>query len=137
MSRGKFTWDEKLGKLVPYGEQPKTETHGVITDEIEPLESMVSGRIHTSKASLRAEYRRYGVIEKGNDHRTDKPVHFTETDAYQRQLEEDATKAWYAVRDGMAPLTELDKERCKIMDHNMENYSYDRRERDRDGNPRE
>lgn len=136
-NRGKFIIDKETGELVPYQEERRARTHFVHTDEMDPLESMVTGRIHTSKSSLRAEYRQHGVIEKGNDHNTSKRTHWSEEREYQERLAADAERTWYAVRDGMAPLTELDRERCKIIDHNLKHYNFDNRERDENGNIRE
>ena len=137
MNRGKFTIDKDTGKLVPYEPPRRYQAHEVMTDEMEPLESMVDGSMWTSKHRYREHLRANGMIEKGNDKGEYKRQHFTETDAYQRNLRRVAEEQWYAVRDGMAALSEYDRERCKQIDHNLENYNYDRRARDRDGNPLE
>ncbi len=135
--RGKWIEDKTTGKLVPYERKESTEAHNIITDEIPGgLESMVTGKIHTSKSSLRAEYRQHGVIEKGNDRNTSR-YNVYESEQYARKMREDCEAAYYLVRDKMAPMSELDRERCKIMDENREKYCYDRRSFDRDGNPRE
>lgn len=42
---------------------------GVMSDQMDPVQSMVSGKMHDSKSALRAEYRVTGHIEKGNDKR--------------------------------------------------------------------
>ncbi|MDB5280918.1 MAG: hypothetical protein JWR61_5873, partial [Ferruginibacter sp.] len=39
----------------------------IASDVMEPVQSMATGRMHDSKASLRAEYKRMGMIEVGND----------------------------------------------------------------------
>ena len=39
----------------------------IICDTMDPVQSMVTGEWHDSKSSLRAEYRREGVVELGND----------------------------------------------------------------------
>lgn len=136
MSRGKWTYDKNTGKIVPFEEKKKENLSAYVQqDSIEPLESMVDGKIYESKSALRAHYKQAGVIEKGNDRNTVPKVHWSQEREYQEKLEEDAVRTWYAVRDGMAPLTELDKERCKIIDHNERHYNYDRRARDEDGNP--
>lgn len=98
------------------------------------LKSMVDRQLYYSKAKLRRHYRNAGVVEIGEEtnfvyNREDKFNHA----AYMRQLEEDSARAYYEVRDNMAPLTELDKERCKIINNNLEHYNYDRRERKPDG----
>jgi len=138
-NRGKWTIDKETGKLIPFEKHRAENTAPAVIDDSIPggIESMVDGKIYDSKAALRAHYRRAGVVEKGNDHVYLKKEHWSETEEYQRRLEEDSVRAWYEVRDGMAPLTELDREQCRIINHNMEHYNYDRRKLDRDGNPRE
>lgn len=138
MNRGHFTINKETGELIPVEKSKPKQVTTVIEDTIPGgLESMVDGKIYDSKSALRAHYKRAGVIEKGNDHVYLKKEHWSETEEYQRKLQEDSERAWYEVRDGMAPLTELDREQCKIIDHNMEHYNYDRRKLDRNGNPRE
>jgi hypothetical protein len=39
----------------------------VISDTMEPVQSMLDGRMYTSKSKLRATYRAAGVTEVGND----------------------------------------------------------------------
>ncbi len=39
----------------------------VIRDTIDPLQSMLDGKLYTSKAALRKTYREAGVTEVGND----------------------------------------------------------------------
>lgn len=136
MNRGKWTIDKDTGKLVPAGEsKPRQQTPGIITDEI-CLESMVDGRIYTSKSKLRQHYKREGYVEKEKGY-VPKRENPYESREYLERMEEDAARAYYAVRDNMAPLSELDRERCKIINHNMEHYNYDRRYYDDDGNPRD
>ena len=135
MNRGKFTICKETGKLVPYEKKLSVETHAVIPDEI-CIESQIDGKIYTSKRELRRHYKREGFIERDKGYRS-KPVNLYETEEYKAQLAEDATRAYYAVRDNMAPLSELDRERCKMINHNLEHYNYDRRDLDDDGNPRD
>ncbi len=135
--RGKMTWNGT--KMVPVEKKRKEETHGVITDEVNfgrGIKSMVNGQIYTSKTELRRHYKRAGVIEIGNEvnyvAKSESPY---QTEAYKKRLEEDSERTYYEIRDGMSPhLTELDRERCRLMDHNLEHYNYDRRIRDDDGN---
>lgn len=133
MSRGKWTYDTEKKCLVEVQAERPRHTHFVITDEIPGgMQSMVNGQWFTSKSEYRRHLKRNGYIEKGNDTEC---RYEEDTEAIDRQLQEDAEAAWYAVRDGMADLSELDRERCKIIDHNLEHYNYDRRERDDWGNP--
>lgn len=41
----------------------------VLSDQMDAVQSQVSGKFYESKAALRAEYRATGHIEKGNDRR--------------------------------------------------------------------
>lgn len=140
MIRGKFVWDEEQKKMIPLEERKKKEVDApyVIADEIPGgLESMVTGKMHTSKSELRKEYKQHGVIEKGNEHHYVPPGQWQDA-AYERRLREDAERTYYALRDGMCEhMTELDRERCKRQDHYRENYSYDRRDVGPDGKYRE
>lgn len=45
----------------------------IITDTMEPVRSMLDGRMYDSKARLRATYRSAGVTEVGNDVKFDPP----------------------------------------------------------------
>lgn len=100
------------------------------------MKSMADCKVYTSKSAYRRSLREQGFIELGNDEDTRRPEHWTEHRDYQERLEGDAEQAWYAVRDGMSPMTEIDRERCKAIDHNLEHYNFDRREFDEYGNPR-
>ncbi len=135
MERGKFTWDGT--KLVKVEKPAKLETVQIITDECEPFQSMVDGSIWTSKARYRQHLRDNKMIEVGNDVDGFKPYNVFETREYDEKLKEDLTRSYYEVRDGMAPLSEYDKERCKRINRDTKRNSYDRRERDRDGRTRD
>lgn len=129
-NRGKFIWDNEQNKLVPYGEQKKTPRLNVITDDIpEGIQSMVTGKWYTSKHRLRQEYKELGYIEIGND--KSEPVKDVDPH-YDEKMEAAVTEAYYAVRDGNAPLTEMDKARCEMANRSYQ-YNYDRRERNDDG----
>lgn len=39
----------------------------VMSDTMDPVQSMVTGTYHTSKRAMRAEYRQHNVVEVGND----------------------------------------------------------------------
>lgn len=135
MARGEWTIDRETGKLIPYEGAKKRENASayVITDDVpEGIQSMVTKRWYTSKGRLRQEYKDLGHIEIGNTNWEPEKVDDPNRD---RDIEIEVEKAYYAVRDGMAPLTELDRERCKMANHNLEHYNYDRREFDDDGNP--
>lgn len=40
----------------------------VIADGMQPVKSMLDGKLYDSKATMRAHYRREGAIELGNEH---------------------------------------------------------------------
>ena len=135
MERGKFRWDGE--KLVPFEKEKPRETVNIITDECEPFQSMADCKIYTSKALYRQSLREQGFIEVGNDVDGFKKTDVFNTREYDEQLREDLERSWYECRDKMAEISELDRERCKRIDRNNKRYGYDRRERDRDGRPRE
>jgi hypothetical protein len=45
----------------------------VFSDEMPETQSMASGEVYTSKSAIRAEYKRLGMIEVGNDPARHKP----------------------------------------------------------------
>jgi len=70
------TWVYRNGRLVEKGGsldvRPEPQRSSLpapmlISDTMEPVQSMVDGRFYTSKAVLRASYRAAGVVEVGND----------------------------------------------------------------------
>jgi hypothetical protein len=46
----------------------------LLRDEMAPVQSMASGRMYESKSAIRAEYKRLGVREVGNDVPTAPPA---------------------------------------------------------------
>lgn len=107
----------------------------VQVDEMPPTQHMHDLKYYTSKKEFRKVTRRCGAEEIGTDVEwRNKP----RVDPKKEQkLEEAVAKAYYQVRDNMAPLSELDKARCQIMNKNLRDNNYDRREYDRDGKLRE
>lgn len=107
----------------------------VITDEIPGgIKSMANGLYYTSKSKLRQSYRDLGFIEVGNDTEYSSRPDPGKEERAALKLEEDIAKAFYECRDGMSPLSELDKARCAIQDKTIKEYNFDRREYDADGN---
>ena len=136
MGRIFYRWDEALNTFVEYdpSEKKKTvEAPALHQDEAEAFQSMVDGSWWTSKARYRKHLRDNGKIEVGNDVDGFKPKDPFATDAYNKQLREDMTRAYYEARDGMAPLTELDRARCQRINQQQKRQNHDRRERDRLG----
>lgn len=39
----------------------------IMTDVMEPVQSMATGKLYDSKSAIRAEYKRLGMVEIGND----------------------------------------------------------------------
>lgn len=138
--RGKWIVSRETGKLEPYTEPPKREVNApsVIVDDMEPTWHPCNGRYYTSKSEFRRITKMYDCEEIGTEIDWRPPNYEKEKKAKQeKETEEEIAKAYHAIRDNMAPLSELDKARCKIMDRNLEHYNYDNRERDEHGNIRE
>lgn len=134
-TRGKFTWCVETNKLIPFEDKRSDRACTIFNDEIPGgIQSMADCKFYTSKSELRKSYKRLGKYEIGNDEM--KPNTRERDEAYDRKVEEVIEKAYYKLRDGNADLSEETRERCKIINHNLEHYNYDRREFDEDGNPR-
>jgi len=137
--RGKWTFKEIDGKvqLVPYVEVPKPRVHTIRTDHVpEGIVSMITGEVFDSRSRYERHVKEHGYEIVGHDMKgqSQKATDKYETDEYNRQLEEDTARAYYDVRDGMAPLTELDKEMCKTIDNQLENGMYKEAKYDDGGN---
>lgn len=142
MTRGKFTCVQDAEgnfRIMPVESETRRplEAPAIQTDEIpDGIQSMVNGQWFYSRSRYRQHLKETGHIEIGNEEIKPGP-HWSEDPIYQRQLKEDAARAYYEARDGMAPIDELTRERCRQMDRNLEHYNYDRRELDEYGRPRE
>lgn len=134
----KYTWSEERG-LYEVGTEAKREVEAPAThtDEMEPMLSHADCKTYTSKSAYRRSLREQGFIEVGNNVEGFKQKNPFETREYDEQLREDLARSFYECRDKMAPMTELDRERCKRIDRNRSRGDYDRRERDRDGRTRD
>lgn len=60
-------WPVQCYRLPPQGASDALPVPMVITDTMEPVQSMLDGQMYTSKSALRATYKAAGVIEVGND----------------------------------------------------------------------
>lgn len=74
MTRLRFIQHPETGKLIPadqYRRPTGPRSHlgapRVITDVMDPVQSMLDGKMYDSKARLRRTYREAGVTEVGND----------------------------------------------------------------------
>lgn len=136
---GRFWWNHETQTFdtqPPPKPQKLGESAAVIPDEIE-VKSMVDQKVYTSKRALLASYKRAGKEVVGNDvdYRPTKDPAIEKRAA--EKLEADISRSYYQVRDGMAPLSEFDKARCKAINNQLRNYNYDRRDYGPDGKPRE
>ena len=126
--RGWFKIDHETGELVQLNGEPKQKKTLIVGDDLpEPLESMADGRTYTTKSGLRRSYKRAGLEEVGNM----KPESYVSKPkgTSREEYERDVAIAYTQVRDGMAPLSEMDRERCKIINRQLE-ASCDQRVRD-------
>jgi hypothetical protein len=78
MARERFIWDKELQTLLPADEYKakryqSNRAHSVIQDSIDPFLSHADGKIYDSKAAYRAELRRRGLVELGNELPKPKP----------------------------------------------------------------
>lgn len=102
---------------------------------MEPLLHHGNGRIYTSRSKFRAATKALGLIEVGDQTSWQPTKDPRKEEKKAEQLEADIARAYYEVRDGMAPLTELDKARCAIINKGLQEHNYDRREYDESGKP--
>lgn len=63
----------------------------VMSDAMEPVQSMASGKFYTSKRAMRAEYKALGMIEVGNDPARLKP--FKKPRSSEKAIRETVEKA--------------------------------------------
>lgn len=108
--RGFFRIED--GKLTPI-DKPKVisvEAPFVQTDEIEPTMSMTgTDKIHTSKATLRREYKELGFIETGGE-KAPPPKLFK---ANKHDIAESVKKSLQDLRYNNVETSEMEKERCR------------------------
>ena len=127
------TFKEIDGKvvLVDVVEEVKRPVHAIITDDMEPMRCYACKSWHTSKSKMRQCYKDHKMIEVGNESLLIKEDTHDQA-AYDKQLEDDIAWAFNALKYGDAPIDELTKERCKIMDKQIHD-SGDTRLRTHDG----
>lgn len=117
--------------FVDYDEEEKRASTMIITDEIPAMRCYACRSWHTSKSAFRNCYKRHGFIEVGNESLAIKPDK-SEEESYEKQLEDDVAWAFNALKNDEAPIDELTRARCKIMDEQIKN-SGDNRMRSHDG----
>lgn len=139
-NRGRWTFkqlDNGELELVPYVEPPRPRVHAIVTDDIpQGIESMITGEVFYSRSRYLRHVKEHGYEVLGHDMKgqAPEPEDTFETERYNKQMEEDAARAYYEVRDNMAPLTELDKENCKIINKQLEDGFYKEAQYDDGGN---
>ena len=76
MARSSYVFDTASGELIDrdefYSRQPMPKRSHlpcprICTDTMDPVQSMLDGRMYDSKSALRATYKAAGVVEVGND----------------------------------------------------------------------
>lgn len=128
-SRGKFHYDAILGEWVDeefyrdYQREnpPERKAPMVIMDTMTPTQHMVDCKFYDSKSAFRAATKKYGYVETGVQPVKQKGPRTSYNDAERAQLRADVEKSVQEVKYNQAPLTELDKERCKIINRQMRN----------------
>lgn len=68
----------------------------LLRDSMEPVQSMLDGKMYDSKAALRATYKRAGVIEVGNDIPKPRPKYRTDRKAVKAAVRKAASKMGFS-----------------------------------------
>lgn len=117
LKRGKWVFDEKTGTLREYGDPKPSEVEApfVVTDEISATRNHADGKLYTSKAKFRDAVKSSGYVATEGVFNTASKRKETSEREYADALEQ----ARNLVKNGMAPLSELDKEICKRQNQNI------------------
>lgn len=115
----KYTWDEDLKRLVPYGQTMKELSHTVIPDEIEPTVSNADGEIYTSKRQMYRAARAKGMEPYSESDRKRLIEQLQEgkvgprrgewgqsRDRFRETVRDRVERSYYEIRDGRAPVPE-------------------------------
>ena len=115
----KYTWDEDLKKLVPYGQTMKELSHTVIADEIAPTVSNADGEIYTSKRQMYRAAKSRGmepysesdkkrIIEQLQEGTLGpRRAEWGDTrDRFRETVRDRVERSFYEMRDGRAPRME-------------------------------
>jgi len=77
----RFIWDARQERVVPADDYQRPiparssiPAPMIASDCMEPVQSMLDGRMYDSKSRLRATYRAAGVVEVGNDPARNRPA---------------------------------------------------------------
>lgn len=121
---GSIVWES-------YAEEVRPQTTMIITDEIPQMRCMSCRGVHSSKSAFRNCYKAHGYIEVGNESLEIQPDDH-DAEALDKQLEDDITYAFNALKNDEMEMDELTRARCKIMDKQIAD-SGDNRLRSHDG----
>lgn len=116
-----YRWNPEAGKMVELYQAPKERVSPefMIDNLSEPIQSMADGKYYGSKAALRASYKAHGLEEVGNEHPDTwvaKPKRSSE-----KECHEAVEQAYHMCKNGMAPLSEFDRELCRIQNEQIRN----------------
>jgi len=99
--RGRWIWDESKQALVPadeyqrpQGKRSNLTSPMVIGDTMQPVQSMLDGKMYDSKSSLRATYKAAGVVEIGNDASVTQPKPRARPKPDRKAVKETVSKAF-------------------------------------------
>lgn len=120
-----FGWWDKESQTFVYSkpEAPrKEESAAILTDEIEPTESMATAdrEIFTSRRKLFDHYKAHGYECTGGDHLGRKPPELKRSTP--RELKDMAEKAYMDIKYDRIPIDERSKERCKTEERAFQEY---------------
>lgn len=101
-------------------------------DDCEPFQSMVDGTMFSSKSAYRRHLKVHGYVETGNES-TARQISTHERQQAEKEAHlqrvEHIKLATELVKNNMSPLTEYTRSKCKIINRNIKDYNYDRRDR--------
>ena len=101
-----YVWDDMAQAVVPKsarrGNRPNNRNPdlgcpSVVTDVMDPVKSMLDGKMYDSKSHLRETYRVGGVTEVGNDPSIMAPKPFVKPKPDRLGIQEAVTRAYSAV----------------------------------------
>lgn len=111
--RGLFRWNSETRKLERVNKPKKIQTHHVITDEMDPMESYADfdKPVFTSKSAYRRHLRAKGFRETGGEHLNEKPESESEKEKREEaEIAKDVERSYFDVKYGRVQFTEQEKE---------------------------
>ena len=125
-NRGRWYYDKETRQMTrtppseAFERRPSTGI-SIRTDEMKPTECMANGKVYTSKRKYHDAIEAHGY-ELTEGERVTSPRNETkENERHEADMAADIEKAYHQVKNGDAPLTELDKELCKIQNRTVKN----------------